>query len=322
MKKLRLIVLASAALALTSTALLVACSDDTSVDPTPSPDGGDASLSDAPVDATPQTDGGVDAADAADGNVPDSGLNLETFPKALGAAICALRAGCCYGDPTLKEGAVIPDGGAYVGDGGTYLKSTCEDQYRANGFDDSSHLEATVIAGGNVELDIDKAIDCIAKVNALSCSPTKAAFVATRDTCYAALKGKLTSGSCQDTLECAAGYFCTRDTSVDGGTGTCEPLRGAGGNCGDIALVNPDIACSSRAGGDTKRHCNFTDFGTPANWKCEAELPNGSPCFDNSWCQSASCAVNESAPSATCQGSVSMTNGAVLECHLFINPAP
>ncbi len=302
-KKLRLVAFASAALALSSGGILIACSDDTSVDPG-KPDGGDASKIDSPV-----TDGGVDAADAADAadvQVPDSGYDPVTFTKAIGKALCLRLADCCFGDPNLADNAPL-DGG------GTYLRATCENYYETDGLA-GSNLGTAALDGGNVELDHAKANECLAAIAALTCEPTPNSFVAARQACFGALKGKLTTGTCKDGMECAQGYFCNRPTSD--ASGTCTALRPLNGPCGDFT-TDPSVApnaCSWRSGGDTARHCSTMEADA-ADWKCVGSQPPGSDCQDHAWCASGFCS---NSLLGKCVSSTPLTD-TIFHCPTFIN---
>lgn len=280
MNKLRLIALTSAGLLVSTGALLVACSDDTSVNPAVD-GGGEASTADV---TTPDGGGGEDAkADAF-----DSGFVVATFPKDLGNALCDSLSRCCFGNANVPEGGVV--------DGGTFNRPSCETFYTQFGLEGSS-LGHELLDGGNIELDHGKAADCIAKVKALSCDLSAADFQAARDACFGALRGKLNTGACKGNIECSQGFFCKGALGSDSGAGTCTAIQPLGGNCGDFT-DDPgasDPACSWRGGGDTKRFCEFADDTTSGtlrdagDWKCAEGLANGSGCYLSTWCKDGIC---------------------------------
>lgn len=279
MNKLRLIALTSAGLLVSTGALLIACSDDTSINP--AVDGGRTETS---TNETGTPDGGEDAKP----DVFDSGFKVDTFPKDLGEALCGAHARCCFGNAALPAGAAV--------DGGTFDRTKCETFYRKFGLE-GSDFGNELLDGGNVELDDVKAADCIAKAKALTCDLSAADFQAARNACYGALKGKVSAGACKGDIECAPGFFCKTALGSEAGTsGTCTAIRPLGGACGDFGdQQTPDPACSWRGSGDTKRYCAFADdvtsgtFKDAGDWKCANGLANGSECYLSTWCASGIC---------------------------------
>jgi hypothetical protein len=299
MKNLRLIAIASGGLLVSVGVILAACSDDTSVNGESGDSGPESSVIDSGPDAQP------------DANI-DSGFQVETFPRDIGEAICESLARCCYGDANLADGGAV--------DGGTFAKGKCVDSYRLYGFE-GSDFGLPQLDGGNVELDHAKALDCIAKVKGLSCTLSGTEFQAIRDACFSSLRGKLTSGACKSSMECAQGFFCKRPVGSDAGTGTCTAMRGLGAACGDVSSdpFVADEACSWRSGGDTRRYCEFLadfDAGTEkdaGDWKCASGLANGQPCYVSQWCASGICDEN----TLLCSSPVKYFGGA---CNAYINP--
>jgi hypothetical protein len=282
MNKLRLIAFTSAGLLVSTGALLVACSDDTSVEP--SVDGGGTETSTPPDGGTPDGGGGEDAKPDAF----DAGFVVQTFPSDLGEALCGSLARCCFGNANLPEAGAV--------DGGTFDRPSCESFYAQFGFE-GSNLGHSLLDGGNIELDQAKAADCVAKVKALTCDLSAADFQAARDACFGALRGKLNAGACKGNIECAQGFYCKTALGSDSGVGTCTAIQAVGGNCGDFT-EDPgaaDPACSWRGSGDTKRFCQFDDdndptaLRAPADWKCAEGLTNGSGCYLSTWCKDGIC---------------------------------
>ena len=72
--------------------MLIACSDDTSVAPTPGKDGGPDVRSDSPTNPETGSDTGTDAPF-------DGGFQVDTFDTVVADALCKSLARCCYGNP-------------------------------------------------------------------------------------------------------------------------------------------------------------------------------------------------------------------------------
>lgn len=277
---LRLVVLFGGASLVAGASLLVACSDDTTVNPTT--DGGHP---DGPTPTEGGPDSGTDT--GTDTSPPfDGGFVVDTFDGVLAAEICKALARCCYGNPNP------PDGGA---DGGSFDAQKCRDNLGRVGFE-SSNADSPLKDGGNITLDQVSADSCIKKVQAMSCNLPGAEFKAIRTACFGAYAGKLAAGAtCIHSIECQPGSFCK--TVGDAGTGQCLALRGLNGACGDSDPERPDEACSYRAGGNTGNFCKFGDVVTgvilpPAAWKCEAAGPAGFDCATNVWCNETICNDN------------------------------
>jgi hypothetical protein len=279
--QLRLFVLIGSASLAAAAGLLVACSDDTSVNA--STDGGptfETGTSDSPViDGGSNTDTGADAPF-------DGGFVLDTFDEVLATELCNSLSRCCYGTAAPAEGGA---------DGGTFDMAACRTQYGRLGFEGSNVL-SEIKDGGNVTLDQAAADNCIMKVKAVSCNLGGAEFKAIRSACFGAYAGKLAgSATCKDSIECQPGSFCK--IPGDAGTGACTPLRAVNGPCGDYTddPARGDEACSYRRGGPPTNYCSFYDFDAgaflpPAQWKCAAPVANGSTCATSLWCDQGICA--------------------------------
>lgn len=284
MKNLRLIALSAGSLLVAGSASLVACSDDTSVNPTIDSGGGtDGNTTDSPI----TEDGGVDArADV----TPDAGATVDTFAGLVADRLCRSLARCCFGNGDLAGGAAV--------DGGTYDRDGCLAADKALGFE-GSNVGALSAGAGNVTLDQQQSNECLAKVDALPCDLPAAVLQEARTACFAAYKGKLTNGTpCRGSIECASTSFCKAPGPGDGGiVGTCQPLRAANGTCGDFTddVDYAEEACSYRSGGTPGNHCDkILDFvqGTykpQADWKCVANVANGESCASSNWCASGIC---------------------------------
>lgn len=266
-------------------ALLLACSDDTSVSTT----------TDAGTDG-----GGVDAPRGDTSTLPDSGgpdtsppieagpsYSLATFDTVLATELCKSLARCCYGSSMPAEGG--------VNDGGTFDLNACVNDFKDNGFQGSA-LGSAFRDSGTVTLDQASADDCVNKVKAIKCDLPGPDFVAARAACFGVYSGKLGAGqTCKGHVECQPGFFCLGQ--VDGGTGKCTAVSALNGPCGQ----NPDSfteyeeACSYRAGGGSGNYCHWTDdpaVGTPlaaSAWKCVPAAGAGSKCASSTWCKDAIC---------------------------------
>jgi hypothetical protein len=298
MKNLRLVALLGSSLLVSSALILVACSDDdTAVTVTP-PDGstetstGDSSRPDSNTeeDSSTKPDAGT-----------DSGLNVQTWSKAIGEEFCDYLTKCCYGQ------ANVTDGGALDG-GGTFNRSKCVAIAGEFGFE-GSNVDEDTITLGKVKLDATKAKDCLDKIGALPCNVTGAQLKAARSACFGALVGSVTNGqNCRSSLECAPGNFCNPDVpeagAPDGGVaviGKCAPLRGSAGLC-NLYLTDDEIAdsiraeeaCSYRGGADNNLRCDSWNpdagvYNARADWKCAATVPNGAGCNTTAWCSDGIC---------------------------------
>jgi hypothetical protein len=284
MKKLRLVAFVSVSCAFVAAAPLVACSDDTSVNPpvdggrTDGPTPGDSSTDTNVIDAP------LDTADF------DAGLKLDTIADTVSARMCNALARCCFGTPTPA------DGGA---DGGTFDRVACQNLYADLGFENSS-VGHTLFTGGKVGLDQQKGKDCLDKIDALACSLTGAALQDIRTSCFAAIKGLATNGqACNQSVECATGLFCN-PTGSGAFTGTCTALKTAGQPCGVFTgesveknAVRGEEACSYRGSGTPALHCDSLDdvggYTDPATWTCKPTVANGQLCNSSVWCTSGIC---------------------------------
>lgn len=277
--RLRLFVLMGGASVALGALFLVACSDDTSVDPKPTGDAGpDSPATDAPVDP----DGGGKPDTGFDG-----GFKVETFDDDLASELCKALARCCYGNPTPA------DGGA---DGGTFDVAACKKQYGRLGFE-GSNADVPITKSGAIALDQAKADACISKIKAMSCSLPGPEYESIAASCFSAYVGNVAANAtCRASIECAAGSFC-KGADNDGGTGVCAPLRPVGGPCGDFTN-DPAVSgesCSYRRGGQPGNFCKFYDFTPPgvfldpADWKCTAPLAVGGSCATSFWCDQSTC---------------------------------
>ena len=274
---LRLAVALSAA-SIFGAALLLACSDDTSVNAStdggtiPVPDGG-GSDSPSAVDAGPDTSPPF-----------DGGFVVSTFDGVLVTELCKTLARCCYGTTMPAEGGA---------DGGTFDTAACQTAYGMIGFE-GSNADIQLRDGGNVVLDQVSADSCIKKIQAMTCNLPGSEFKAIRTACFGAYTGTVaTGGACKASVECHQGFFC-KINDADAGTGACTAIRAANGACGDSDPNRADEACSYRAGGDTGNFCKFGDVATgtlldAGDWKCTPSLAVGSDCATSLWCDQSLC---------------------------------
>lgn len=319
MKNMRFFLLASISSLSCAAIFLAACSDDDTAVTVNPPDGGQSETG-GKTDSGGETDGGDEPDAKADANVDanvDAGLKLDTFADTVANALCNTLTKCCFGNANVADGGAV--------DGGTFNRGRCVDIYSDLGFENSL-LGNTPVTLGNVTLDQAKGADCLAKLNALSCSLTGAELKTARAACFGALSGKVAANQpCRASLECAPGHFCLPDADAgaadaglpDAGTaviGKCAPLRGAGGNCsivdttggcagGDTQCVYDNSindsnvaeeACSYRGGGDTVLRCSSYDavndvYRARGDWKCEAPVANESGCNSTVWCADGIC---------------------------------
>jgi hypothetical protein len=264
-------------------AFLVACSDDTDINPVA--EGGAETGTDSPPGETSVIDGGPDTAPPFDG-----GFVVDTFGDQVATELCKSLARCCYGSPTPA------DGGA---DGGSFDLAACMGQFSKIGFE-GSIIGTEIKDAGNVVLDQVNADDCLKKITALTCNLPGPEFTAARAACFGAYRGKvLPNAACKSSVECSIGHFC--NGAVDGGSGVCNPLRPLNGACGDFttnAFLGEE-ACSYRGSGDTGNYCKFKDFSgggggstlDAGEWKCAAAEGAGTSCANSVWCKATTCQV-------------------------------
>ncbi len=257
--------------------VLLACTSDetimTSNDAgTDTGTGPDSTTSDAGTD-TGIEDSGPDV-------LIDAGMTFETFREKFGDTYCKSVARCCFGDPNLGADAGV-DGG------GHYNQALCLQVSRSGGFEGS--LLYNEDAGTALILNQQQALDCLAKIEAISCTLGRNEFVAARAACFNAVRGTATIGAaCTTGIDCVPGSFCNSTTAK------CEALRPEDGGCGDFAGGSPDEACSWRASGDTNRYCDSWDFAAgdfrpQDEWRCRAAQPNGSLCINSTACSEGLC---------------------------------
>lgn len=293
MKNLRLFAFSTCSLTLAAACLVAACGDDTAVSVDA---GGVDGSTDAPV-VTPDGEAPDSGSDAqTDGSKPliDAGLTVEWFKTTVASTLCSSLAKCCYG----ANG--VPDSGAV--DGGTFKTSACESLYQQLGFEQSNLNGELAVTGGNVVLDQAQALDCLNKVNALSCSLSGTELAAARTSCFDAMRGKLTAGqTCKASIECAPGNYCKPGIADGGGTGTCTALAAQGQPCSIWNTGNDDSdqqtneqVCSWRAGGEPLLHCDSYDYvggqyRARTDWKCAAAVGVGQSCSATTWCNGGIC---------------------------------
>lgn len=308
--KLRFLALTAVGSMTAFAALLVACGDDDDAIDVPVADSGtpDRNVADT---------GSDEDADAGSIALPDAAA-VNTFRAQLETALCGSLARCCFGSSSFADGGAV-DASTY-GSGAYYNAGSCAASTRTLGFE-NSNVGVDSADAGSVGIDPVKAVECISKLNALSCSLTGAELKVARAACYNALVGLAAEGSaCTTHIECANGTFCA---NPDGGTGVCTKLSGAGGSCNAFPYTGTvptsvddpayglqqrnaqanEVACSTRAGGDTGLHCNSYDPSliTPTNlngyrpqaeWKCVAGIANnddGAGCNSTVWCADGLC---------------------------------
>ena len=273
------LVLALGSASVFGAALLLACSDDTSVAPVTEAGSDAPSKSDSPIG--PDGGGGPDTSPPFDG-----GFVVDTFDSVVATELCGTLARCCYGSAMPGPGAA---------DGGTFDTNACIAAFGSMGFLNSNVGTAQLRDGGSVALDQVSADSCIKKIKAMSCNLPGPDYVAARAACFGAYSGKIAaSGACTATVECQAGLFCKGQK--DGGTGVCTAIKALNGGCGE----NPDHPteyeeeCSYRGGGDNGVFCKNYDFGTDSYldagaWTCTAAGGVGSRCANHTWCKDTIC---------------------------------
>ncbi|AKV00805.1 hypothetical protein AKJ09_07468 [Labilithrix luteola] len=320
MKNLRLLAFTTGTLFLSSAFMLAACSDDTVVTPIDTDSGVDGGT-DAKADtSTPDaTDSGPDA-------TADAGITLDNYITNVGEALCNAITRCCFGNPN------VPDGGAVTG--GTFGRAQCVKQQAHFGFE-QTNFGAEDLTSGTFVLDQAKAQQCMQQAEAMQCDLSGASLRQIRSVCFEAISGTVAKDkACKADIECAPGSFCnpTDPSSLTNRAGTCQPLRGAGGNCGDVANTGDEdtdqqlaeYACSSRAAGDTGLHCDSFDFTAGpdgayrarADWKCMAGVDNGQKCSSNVWCKTGIC---DTANDGICKDPLEILQNS---CTAFVIPAP
>lgn len=320
MNSFRLFVFSSGTILAATAMSLVACSDDTSVEVSVAPDSGiDAapSTDDAGMDGSPSVvDSGADDGSAEDGGETpdgaldsgnegdlDAGLTVDIYADNLADVFCGSISRCCFGDPNG------PDGGQV--DGGTYDRANCESVMRMYGFDRSNEGLATADPT-RLTLNQKRAVDCLKKVEQVSCQLSGAELRAAHLSCFAAIRGTVQNGSdCTHSIECAAGYCKPKNPTTPAWTvngGTCAPLAAVGDNCGsqfDTAATDPNNVetddvyassiCSTRGSTDTNLYCKSYDYAQDtylarSDWKCTQSDANvGDWCSTTAWCKTGIC---------------------------------
>jgi hypothetical protein len=291
--------------------VLVACSSDDTVvtapDAAPFEPPYDSSIPDA---AVPDTSTEVDA-----------GFTIESYNDLVADTLCNSLTRCCYGNADVPQ-----DGGVDGGDAGSYFdRAACHTIFAGLGFESSN--QNLLAAKANVALNQAKGVDCINKITALSCNLGLAELKAARAVCFGALEGQLQAGAaCKSSMECASGTFCKPSapdaSAADGGTlGQCAALRASGDSCnvfdtgedyGDSSLA--ELACSSRAGGDTGLGCTSNDrasyLGVTARteWKCGQGAANGEHCLYTTQCADGICDPGDDLKKYTCEPALTYFN--------------
>lgn len=310
--KLRFLALTAVGSMTAFAALLVACGDDDDGIDVPSIDSGtpDRNVADTGSDEDADADAGNVA-------VPDAAA-INTFRGQLETALCGSLARCCFGSSNFPDGGAVD--AAVYDDGAYYNAGKCSALTRPLGFEGST-AGLDVADAGSVGINAAKAVDCISKLNALSCSLTGAELKAARAACYEAVVGLGAPGTpCTTQIECENGSFCA---NPDGGAGVCTKVVGAGGACNvfpytgtsPTSVDDPaygaqqanaqanEVACSTRAGGDTGLHCNSYDpslitaenlngYRPQGEWRCVAGIANnddGAGCNSTVWCADGLC---------------------------------
>ncbi len=279
---LRLVVALGSA-SLIGAGLLLACSDDTSVN----------ASTDASVPPIPDGGPGTDAPntpDAADSAPPfDGGFVVDTFDELLATELCKSLARCCYGNPMPAEGGA---------DGGTFDNAACIANLKNFGFQ-GSNLGTGLKDAGNVTLDQVSADDCVNKVKSLKCDLPGTDYTAALTACFKVYSGKLAPGAaCNGTVECQPGNYCkASSTAADAGpAGTCTAIAALGGGCGQNpnSLTEFEETCSYRGSGVNGTFCKWTDPAGPTDldagdWKCTAAQAMGTQCVSSTWCKDSIC---------------------------------
>jgi hypothetical protein len=211
---------------------------------------------------SPSEGGGGDAeAGGGDAGVPP----LDKFIEATVAAYCDRLGECCIGDAGH----------------GTWDRNRC---ITANINNISNpkllplHNAATKDGGAGIQYDTAHASQCLTLLKNMKCTIGSADYSAIRDTCYAALMGKvaLNSGGCTDSIQCASPGRCD-PAAADGGK--CVALIGDGGLCTSIDDCNyrgtyqPNLFCDD----DPTRHPNPADASVSIP-TCTPQLPLNGTC--------------------------------------------
>jgi hypothetical protein len=279
------------------TAVLAACSDDTSVQTSKEAGGPDAQGTETSTDTDAASEGGVDAGE----DVIIAPTALAEYVAAHAAIYCTRAAKCC-GDE----------------DAGTIDDAKCKTFINNLGFDNTILHAGDVLtddAGGAAHVVVAPMMAnlCLTRVASAPCTITEAQNAVLLDTCRGALNGTLaTGGKCSYSIECAQPAYCKLSGDggaplTDGGplTGTCQPLEAVGANCSNVSGSNAasqaataQEACASRAFGTPPRYCDaYNTDSTVKNdtttWKCADGQDAGAFCPGAAdYCTSRQCDFN------------------------------
>lgn len=230
------------------------------------------------------------------GPLPDVDAgNILEFPSLVVSAFCQRTAQCCAQTDggAIDESACI---GRASGPKGLY-----------------GELEGRqVLDGGNIAYDPQKATECVQKILTLPCGDVSSATVqAVRDACFAAMTGTLQANApCRAATECARDLYCSLQGG-DAGVGRCQPIRAAGGPCGDLpSWQEAPQACSYRGSGSNGLTCQLFDFDAgnfrdAGDWRCAPAADVDASCFNNVDCTTRICDTTQ----ARCASSYSFTLG-------------
>jgi hypothetical protein len=181
----------------------------------------------------------------------------------------------------------------------------CITSLTATGYEGMNFGAESLLEAGVLNYDPTKAAACLADINAIDCTSnviTSAQQLAILSDCVGAIYGTLAANaSCTRAIECGSGLFC--DTPDDGGPGTCAPLRGDGGACGNFGGIPTTFdyglgeeACSFRRSGNTGLFCYERDLttgmdidGATGSWVCVPAGAVGTGCNVDQECASALC---------------------------------
>jgi len=316
---------------------LIACGDDDTAT-TPGADAGtDTSVT------TPDTGAGMipDAgSDVAVGEAPDAAA-VSSFRAKIDSALCSTVTRCCFNDPNLADGGAVT--------GGHYNAASCSASVDPLGFE-NSNVGLDAVDQTKLSVDPTKAVDCLSKINALTCDLPGAELAAARAACFGAVIGTTPNGgACTASMACLTGSYC-KPTETDGSfAGMCAPLAGANGLCAtfpfagtvgtDAEIANAkksEEACSTRGGGDTALHCNSynPDLVSPpegqpgynpnlyrprADWKCVPTEAIGNGCNSTVWCANGLCDPSNNNFVCTTPLQYFQTSGA---CTAVVTPSP
>jgi hypothetical protein len=228
--------------------------------------------------------------EAGDAGPTDSSLTPAQFPGAAGVAFCNQFSKCCFG------GNPPP---------GQFDMNACISSFVDQGFDTTGVNAQGAYLTSAVQLDQAKAQSCIADINAIDCTAnlvTSAQWKKILSDCVTALVGTLEAGApCTAPVQCNSGSFC--DLPLDGGTsGTCQPLRPVGGNCGDFGGQTPgqaEEACSYRRSGSNGQFCHSADlvsgvtYDAASQWLCDTAQGLDASCNVDINCQTSICDIGD-----------------------------